>query len=190
MKIKHLKIEKQEYNFTKSENRLENLSKINIFIGANNSGKSRFMRYLFYRGNNNKLNFIPDEEKYNYFKKQTDKFKEFFDENQNKIFSHAHADALNIINKHIKDSPTYLTESKPHYKELIDIYKNIERQHPSRNTYLYFCREIFNEYFKELEFDTNTFDYNFHKIYIPSLRGLIPLVPKDYTLENTPTDIC
>ena len=66
MNIKHLKIKKQEYNFVKSEDKLENLSKINIFIGTNNSGKSRFMRSLFYMGNN-KLDFIPTEEKYNYF---------------------------------------------------------------------------------------------------------------------------
>lgn len=188
MIIKHLKIEKQEYNFVKSEDMLENLSKINIFIGTNNSGKSRFMRTLFYM-NNNKLNFIPNEEKYNYFMKQTSKFKEFIDENRNKSFTHNKADALNTFNKHIKDSPTYLTESKPYYTELINIYKQIERQHPSRNTYLYFCKEIFNEYFNELKFDTDTFNYNFHKIYIPSLRGLIPLIPKEYTLENTPTDI-
>ena len=94
MIIKHLKIEKQEYNFVKSEDMLENLSKINIFIGTNNSGKSRFMRTLFYM-NNNKLNFIPNEEKYNYFMKQTSKFKEFIDENRNKTFTHNKADALN-----------------------------------------------------------------------------------------------
>ncbi|WP_295612971.1 AAA family ATPase [uncultured Methanobrevibacter sp.] len=189
MNIKHLKIEKQEYDFVKSEDKLENLSKINIFIGTNNSGKSRFMRFLFYMGNNDKLNFIPDDEKYNYFIKQTTKFKEFINENRNKSFRQAQADALNIINKHIKDSPKYLTESKPHYTELINIYKNIERQPPSRNTYLYFCKEIFTEYFNEINFDTNTFNYNFHKIYIPSLRGLVPVIPKEYSLENTQTDI-
>jgi len=50
MNIKHLKIEKEGYITINSEldKRLENLSKVNIFIGANNSGKSRFMRSLFY----------------------------------------------------------------------------------------------------------------------------------------------
>lgn len=189
MNIKHLKIEKHEYSFDKTENKLENLSKINIFIGTNNSGKSRFMRSLFYMGKYNKLNFIPNEEKYDYFMRQTEKFKEFITANRNRSFTRYHADALNNINKYIKDSPTYLTESKPHYTELINTYKNIERQHPNRNTYLHFCREIFNEYFRELEFDTDTFNYDFHKIYIPSLRGLIPLIPKEYAIENTPNDI-
>lgn len=83
------------------------------------------MRSLFYMGNNDKLNFIPDDEKYNYFIKQTTKFKEFINENRNKSFRQAQVDALNIINKDIKDSPTYLTESKPHYTELINIYKTL-----------------------------------------------------------------
>ena len=150
MIIEHLKIEKQEYNFVKSENMLENLSKINIFIGTNNSGKSRFMWLLFY-SNKNKLNFILDDEKYNYFIKQTAKFKEFIDENRNTSFMHNRADALNDFNRRIRDSPTYLTESQPNYTELINIYKNIERQHPIRNTYLYFCKEIFNGYFNFVE---------------------------------------
>ena len=35
------------YETTESDNALANLSQINIFIGANNSGKSRLMRTLF-----------------------------------------------------------------------------------------------------------------------------------------------
>lgn len=48
--IKHLKIQKQQYNIIGSEfnDRLDDLSKVNIFVGANNSGKSRFMRSIFY----------------------------------------------------------------------------------------------------------------------------------------------
>ena len=36
-----------DYKTTEQDNALANLSKINIFIGANNSGKSRLMRTLF-----------------------------------------------------------------------------------------------------------------------------------------------
>lgn len=37
----------KDYTFLDSETAFGNLSKINIFIGENNSGKSRFLRYLF-----------------------------------------------------------------------------------------------------------------------------------------------
>lgn len=42
---------------SKETKKLRNLSKINIFIGANNSGKSRFLRNLFQK----QLQFIPAE---------------------------------------------------------------------------------------------------------------------------------
>ncbi|MBY2445730.1 hypothetical protein KWX03_17860 [Clostridioides difficile] len=37
--------------------RIDNLSKVNIFVGANNSGKSRFLRTIF---NSNSFNYISD----------------------------------------------------------------------------------------------------------------------------------
>ena len=48
--IKDLKIENDDYTIINSPNEdwLMNLSRINIFVGANNTGKSRFMRSLFY----------------------------------------------------------------------------------------------------------------------------------------------
>lgn len=44
--IKDLKIENDDYTIINSPNEdwLMNLSRINIFVGANNTGKSRFMR--------------------------------------------------------------------------------------------------------------------------------------------------
>src|ERR1700739_3028885 len=36
-----------DYSFISNPGVLENLTKVNIFIGPNNSGKSRFMRNLF-----------------------------------------------------------------------------------------------------------------------------------------------
>ena len=44
--IKDLKIENDDYTIINSPNEdwLMNLSMINIFVGANNTGKSRFMR--------------------------------------------------------------------------------------------------------------------------------------------------
>lgn len=37
----------KDYNFKDSNCGFGNLAKTNIFIGENNSGKSRFLRYLF-----------------------------------------------------------------------------------------------------------------------------------------------
>ena len=37
----------KDYNFKDSNYGLGNLTKTNVFIGENNSGKSRFLRYLF-----------------------------------------------------------------------------------------------------------------------------------------------
>ncbi|HBG1591618.1 hypothetical protein KWV42_19335 [Clostridioides difficile] len=37
--------------------RIDNLSKVNIFVGANNSGKSRFLRTIF---NLNSFNYTSD----------------------------------------------------------------------------------------------------------------------------------
>ena len=60
--IKHIKIENLSYKMDNNDfnDRLNDLSRVNIFVGANNSGKSRFMRSLFY---NNKipLKFFPND---------------------------------------------------------------------------------------------------------------------------------
>ncbi len=49
------RIRKAEGNLEERPSRLQNLSKINIFVGPNNSGKSRFIRHLF----SSQVNFIP-----------------------------------------------------------------------------------------------------------------------------------
>ena len=70
--IKHLKIKNQSYKIVNSEfeDRLEDLSKVNIFVGANNSGKSRFMRSLFYIDKRDKLNFLPNDNLFDNFMNQ------------------------------------------------------------------------------------------------------------------------
>lgn len=59
--MNQLEIPNEYYKFNEEESGykvVKNLSKVNIFIGANNNGKSRFLRDLF----SNELNFKPENE--------------------------------------------------------------------------------------------------------------------------------
>lgn len=59
--LKDICLESRPYTIIDEEysDRISNLSKVNIFVGANNTGKSRFLRSLFYLDNNSKLKFFP-----------------------------------------------------------------------------------------------------------------------------------
>ncbi|WP_428236324.1 AAA family ATPase [Gracilimonas sp.] len=59
----------------KVNNRLENISKVNLFVGANNSGKSRFLRQLFislYFSNHSNINRLKDNKIHCTFYKVSD----------------------------------------------------------------------------------------------------------------------
>ncbi|MCK4554459.1 ATP-binding protein [Candidatus Parcubacteria bacterium] len=68
--MKRYKNKNSEYNIPESGNYLANLKKINIFVGANNSGKSRFMRAIFQSG-------VDD---FVFFENFNDKLKKIFKE--------------------------------------------------------------------------------------------------------------
>ena len=57
MNIKDIFFENELYTIINNnyENRICDLSQVNIFIGANNTGKSRFLRSIFYSDKKNKL---------------------------------------------------------------------------------------------------------------------------------------
>ena len=78
--IKDLKIEYDDYTIINSINKdcLMDLSKVNIFVGANNTGKSRFMRSLFYADKDYELTFLPNDSQFDTFLKQATKFKKSF----------------------------------------------------------------------------------------------------------------
>lgn len=88
MNIKHLKIKHEEYRTVNSKeiNRLENLSKINIFIGENNSGKSRFMRSIYFINNNRRLEFIPNDRIFDEVIEQIEKFKNSKERQKARLF--------------------------------------------------------------------------------------------------------
>ncbi len=61
--IHEIYFDNQEFKIKLGENRLEDLRKINFFIGANGTGKSRFLRYLVKNFSNNNLKYIKKETK-------------------------------------------------------------------------------------------------------------------------------
>lgn len=187
--IKHLKIENHPYNIINSEfdDGLDDLSKVNIFVGANNSGKSRFMRSLFYVNKNTKLNFLVNDELFDYFINQSKIFKEFIQKPNRRIYSDNEVKAFQNINYYLNEIE-YFVESESPFQSLSIIGKNLEKSKISRGTYEYYCDEIFKEYFERIKFDDNLFKYNFYKIYIPSLRGLVPLIPKEVIQDNDSQD--
>ena len=120
--IKHVKIENLSYQLDSNDfnDRLDDLSRINIFIGANNSGKSRFMRHLFF---NNKipLKFLPNDKSFEEYLSMSKKFKSY----ENSIinpYSTEKRKAYDDIKKALKEI-SYIEESRSPLSELADLYK-------------------------------------------------------------------
>ena len=134
--IKNLKIENKSYSVINSafEDRLDDLSRVNILVGANNSGKSRFMRSLFYIDNNTKLNFLPNDEFFEYYLNKVERFKYFINNPGDKRFYNEEVQAYRNINNNLNDVE-YLVESQEFNSKLIQINNNINISGKSLNSY-------------------------------------------------------
>lgn len=186
--IKHVKIENLSYQLDSNDfnDRLDDLSRINIFIGANNSGKSRFMRHLFF---NNKipLKFLPNDKSFEEYLSMSKKFKSY----ENSIinpYSTEKRKAYDDIKKALKEI-SYIEESRSPLSELADLYKKTVINAGSNHEQLLKpYSEYFEAFFPNILFNDRLFNYNFYKIYIPSLRGLIPIKfeadSQDYNLKQ------
>ena len=187
--IKDLKIEYDDYTIINSINKdcLMDLSKVNIFVGANNTGKSRFMRSLFYADKDYELTFLPNDSQFDTFLKQATKFKKSF--RKSMLESQEQRRAKSDIFNSLHDIE-YVEESTAPYQDLIKIYNyaNYDSKNPPMS-YEYECNEIFKNYFNEIEINDNLFRYNFYRIYIPSLRGLIPLIPSEFKSDEQSNDV-
>ncbi len=187
--IKDLKMENDDYTIIKSPNKdwLMNLSKVNIFVGANNTGKSRFMRSLFYGGRDYKLKFFPNDPQFDAFLKQSIKFKKSFKKDifESQDQRRARFEIFNSLH-----DIEFVEELGIPFPELIDIYNKINNQNKNNPmSYEYECNDIFKKFFGEIDFNDNLFRYNFYRIYIPSLRGLIPLISLESELEEQTNDL-
>ena len=189
--IKDLKIENDDYTIINSLNKdwLMNLSRVNIFVGANNTGKSRFMRSLFYVDKDYALKFLPNDPQFETFLKQSEEFKKSINKKNGFLDSQDQRRAKSNILKSLHGIE-FIEEATNPWPDLIRIYSNSDNDFKKQPmSYEHECNEIFKKFFNEIEIDDNLFRYNFYRIYIPSLRGLIPLLPSDFKSEDHTNDL-
>jgi len=210
--INKIKIYDDSYSFSSDDdekNILNNLSKINIFVGENNSGKSRFLRSIV---KNKEFEFIPNNKNFKQVTKAISDLKKeiglFIDNNRkldDKYITTGNSNLKEQLSKieifdfikpdidyvkpvlELKDYIQTLEEgigsAEPEMPVLISGQRNPPTISPS------FVggklHEIFDESFKDLDEELKDIIlfYEFEKIYIPILRGLRPLT------ENTKNDL-
>lgn len=178
--IKDLKIKDSNYRFLNEDySKLSNLSRVNIFIGENNSGKSRFLRSLFYK-NNSAIEFIPQDKNFNnYLNKVLELNNALINvKTRNKLLRQYRVSYMDL--KKYINTDEYARESESHCEKLIELYEKSEKQ--GNNSYFLF----FKDNFEQINFlNPDLFKYKFHKIYIPSLRGLLPFIPEKTILPTS-----
>lgn len=195
----------KQYTTGEEDNNLNNLSKINIFIGPNNSGKSRFMRDLFsIKEINYSYKQLNLENVKNEFDRQNLIIQEFY-----KKYGLEQLNAFNISDYRIEEQYSALR-----FFDIIDSYKNIfigddissVGYVSNNNGYFTFSKEAINEKvnsvlssFKNAAQDyiinNDKYDFSNDSIYIPILRGLRSInyqneefTREDFYLERTKND--
>ncbi len=186
-----LKIFSDSYNYINDNGeilkKIKNLSKINIFVGENNSGKSRFIRTILI--NNLEYTLFSEDEPYIEIKNQIDQFL---------INIQDISDYKHIINPrdynfewHI-NSECYNLEISNKFKSTIDGIENKIHQGKSNTGYIrnrsntiasiaekiepHFCE--FKENLLNLGY-LSIIESDFKKLYIPILRSLFSLTNVD-----------
>ena len=164
------------------EDRIKFVSKINIFVGENNSGKSRLIRNIL----STQLDYVPNSpiiEDYNHFCKNiNDGFKEYFEKIDLKI------DHFGNVYKSITELEPliYIQDSLKLYEKVANLKNAIQSLEKNTSTSTNgiahskiggYLRKIFEtnlSIFSENFEEALTFP-KFKKIYIPILRGLRPI---------------
>lgn len=196
---------------------IKNLSKVNIFVGSNNSGKSRFLRGIF--AIDKSLSFIPPEEMVDveeYYNIQI----EFMDAIISSITTKNYVVGIGdlTINELISDIENlkffpFLKEDEDLFKDfhkLVDEIIKLNNSSPLtlnsslagsttsvRDQILTNIKALINDYQSKMDEITPSgrtgYKINFKRVYIPTLRGLRGYVDtldtgKDVYKERTKND--
>lgn len=195
--IKELILETEQYkNYTFSEDVdkvLSNISKINIFVGSNNSGKSRFLRQLVI---NDCERFIPKNLDMDGMKVTIEDLKTVISAIMQR-YNIVDYGGINSSISSLQSAVSYIDSGENYLKDFFDIISTLENingqlQITTRGIVTGFyqqqfdqinneLRQLGNEYRERMELITEQvpLKFIFDKIYIPTLRGLRPLHTSD-----------
>ncbi|MCM3092195.1 AAA family ATPase [Cytobacillus sp. FSL R5-0596] len=195
-------------------NVINNLSKVNIFVGSNNSGKSRFLRGLF--AIDGSLSFIPPEEMID-VERNYKLLIDFIDAiisaiTERSIVGIGDLNVNNLISdiQHLERIP-YLKEDRDLFEQFQILVHEINNLNSSssvtlkssaagaanaRDHVITKLKALLNDYqskFDELTPSSTSYKINFKRVYIPTLRGLRGYVDtndseKDVYKERTKND--
>ena len=198
--IKDLKLADEDYsvfnNEDETENKiLRNLSKINIFVGENNSGKSRLLRSII---KNKELEFSPNYDLNSLNETIADithKISEYTERNLNntdignKIFSILEKfEEIKIIKT--GENPLNPIINLIEYKDELKSQINATIHNLDVSEIGVTIESILDQSFVDfnLSFENINLIYEFQKLYIPILRGLRPFDGGDIYKKRTEDD--
>lgn len=156
----------------KNEKQLSNLSRVNIFIGENNSGKSRFLRKLF---SNNNLMFETDLFDFKRFALELDIICKYIYEE----FDINNDWDLEDIGKAISNLGPYTLNNFT--GKIVQVEKWLKYLLPKINTGANVNMNISHVLNSVKDIVENSNSRNFEKIYVPILRGLRPIHIVDFS---------
>lgn len=203
--------------YESNENNIDNLSKINIFIGSNNSGKSRFLRTLF---NQQQYMFSPPSLIFQSFNEivkslkseliilfNTYKINRFGSLKRTDInlledikFINDTDNSSNIVYEILKNARNVNNSSGIDYLEEVNTSEEINNTLGHYNVIIKELISISRNYTKIIDYFFNTYTITFKRVYVPTLRGLRGLdesnqnyylerTQKDYFFENSDLEI-
>ena len=176
----------KDYSF-ENKKEISNLSKINIFIGPNNSGKSRFMRNLF---SEDVFDFLVDDLELdsiiNYWNAFREHIENLFKQtgiNSNK-FNNAFLKNFQFDSYLSSREPNKISELRQILKKLQDFSSNdtngfnySSNSRPDLTNFASAIRSLAQQFLSYIETSIkDTYDENgYKKLYLPILRGLRPI---------------
>ncbi|WP_147313941.1 AAA family ATPase [Deminuibacter soli] len=165
-----------EYKYASNSGHLDNLARLNILVGENNSGKSRFLRKIFA---DEELKFLSPVADRNFI---NERFQYFIDELKKNNFFNEH-DAFESIRMDVeKFFPFIYLTPFVSYELVFKILRETERilkgmisNFPQLNNLLLTTQECLNDIKQLVGGNSQSVHYKFRRIYIPVLRGLRPI---------------